>query len=63
MRAFINSEIIDLALHDGDAILGEMALDASQINEYDDEEEEFDIVNGNILMVDQLWMWAIDGGK
>lgn len=58
----INSEMTGLASDDGDAILGEMVMNNSQPDDYDDEEEEFDILNGNILMVDQLWMWVIDNG-
>ncbi|ROV93978.1 hypothetical protein VSDG_06252 [Cytospora chrysosperma] len=58
-----NNEMTGLASDDGDAILGEMVMNNSQPDDYDDEEEEFDILNGNILMVDQLWMWVIDNGE
>jgi hypothetical protein len=62
LRTCNNSEITGPASDDGDAILGEMVMNNSQPDDYDDEEEEFDILNGNILMVDQLWMWVIDNG-
>ena len=29
----------------------------------DDEGAEDDVLNGNVLMVDQLWLWAIDSRK
>ncbi|KUI72968.1 Protein SERAC1 [Cytospora mali] len=66
-RTILPSGSNDLASDDEDAIeswtndLDEMTLDKSQSIEYD-EEEESDILNGNILMVDQLWLWAIDMG-
>ncbi|KUI55484.1 hypothetical protein VP1G_02816 [Cytospora mali] len=66
-RTILPSGRNDLASDDEDAVeswandLDEMTLDNSQSIE-DDEEEESDILNRNILMVDQLWLWAIDMG-
>lgn len=28
-----------------------------------EDEEKDDVLNGNVLMVDQLWMWVIDSRK
>jgi hypothetical protein len=35
----------------------------SSHNEDDEGDSEDAILNGNVLMVDQLWLWAIDSRK
>lgn len=68
---YIDSQITDLYSNDEDSnafarwanVLDNMDLYESPSRENVDENEELDVLNGNVLMVDQLWLWVIDEGE
>jgi hypothetical protein len=53
-------EYTDVDEGDNDTVIGS---DASDDESESDLESDDDILDGNVLMVDQLWLWIVDQGR